>query len=685
MKIFIIISKSFACFAQNFAPFAVKNKLILFIKIFVFVNGLLIPSLVFSQNENITELISNIAEEMAADETDAEAISLLVEQLQELSMNPVKINSSDESEISRLFFLSDFQIKSIADYVKSSGNILSVYEITGIPGFDRQTAERMIPFISYSAGIYDNNDSIIRRNTLLTNLLIKPGERDTASQGSQLRLLTKYRFTAGRFAAGFTAEKDPGEKILTGSPPLPDFLSAYLSYTGKGIIRELIAGDYSARFGQGININTGIRTNLSLTASGYMPGRDEIRPYTSTDENNLFRGVAAEFSLKKLSLSMFCSQNKIDATLGISADSMDYFVENLYISGLHNTQSLISKKDALVLTAYGVNLVYNLKSLRLGALWAENRFNLPFRKDSGKPEELYEFEGKKNQIYSVYYNSQIRRILLSGELSFNDDINFAIVQGVYLRPSDRLTVNFLYRYYSPGFTTFTGKGPGSGTTTNNENGILGNFTFEAAKHLFISAGCDISNFPWLKYRCSFPSMAKREEIKLKYLPSENLTFDLSFYMRSSMLDDQNENGIAAIERTRNRTFKGLIKYSPDENLTFTSRVDYKIADPSGSKGVLLSQDIIYQFGQIPVTVWFRYCIFNTEDWDSRLYIYENDLLQSFSIPALSGKGERSYLMVKWDISDTAELRIKYGITSLTGDGVIRENKDELKLQFRIRF
>ena len=640
---------------------------------------------VSGQESNLTEVISSIAEDMTDNDSDPETITLFVEQLQELSMNPVKINTGDESEISRLFFLSDFQIKSIADYVKSSGNILSVYEIAVIPGFDQLTAERMMPFISLIAGSTSHNDTIIRRNTLLTNLIFKPGARDTTSPGSQLKSLTKYKFTAGRFSAGFTSEKDAGEKFLTGSIPLPDFLSGYLSYSGRRFIRKIIAGDFSARFGQGTNINTGLRTSLSLASTGYMPARDEIRPYTSTDENSFFRGVAAEFSLKKLSLSMFCSQNRIDATLGMSADSMDYFVENLYISGLHNTESLISKKDALVLTSYGLNLSYNLKSLRLGVLWAENRFNLPFRKDSGKPEELYEFEGKKNQIYSICYNSQIRRILLSGELAFNDVNNFAIVQGVNLRPSDRLTVNFLYRYYSPGFTTFTGKGPGSGTTTNNENGILGNFTFEAAKHLFISAGCDITYFPWLKYRCSFPSMAKKEEIKLRYLPSENLAFDISFYMRSSMLDDQNENGIAAIARTRTLTFKSLIKYSLNENLTFASRADYKIADPSGSKGVLLSQDIICRFRQIPVTVWFRYCIFSTEDWDSRLYIYENDLLQSFSIPALSGKGERNYLMVKWDISNTAEMRIKYGVTSLTGDGVIKENKDELKLQFRIRF
>jgi hypothetical protein len=106
-------------------------------------------------------------------------------------------------------------------------------------------------------------------------------------------------------------------------------------------------GDYSARFGQGTNINTGIRTGLSLIAPGYMSARDEIKPYTSTDENNFFRGVAAEFSIKNLAVSLFYSRNNIDATLGsLSGSSKDY-IENFYIAGIHNTSSLLLKKDAI--------------------------------------------------------------------------------------------------------------------------------------------------------------------------------------------------------------------------------------------------------------------------------------------------------------------------------------------------
>jgi hypothetical protein len=101
--------------------------------------------------------------------------------------------------------------------------------------------------------------------------------------------------------------------------------------------------------------------------------------------------------------------------------------------------------------------------------------------------------------------------------------------------------------------------------------------------------------------------------------------------------------------------------------------------------VLLLQDIVYSFRHFSLTLWLRYCLFNTDAWDSRLYTYENDLLYSFSIPALSGKGTRSYIMAKWEIGDWAELRAKYSLTSLISDKNIIVDKDEIKLQIRIWF
>ena len=652
--------------------------------LFTLISPLIFEFSVFSQEAKLSEEILNIAEELAADESNPEIAEIYIEQLHELIENPVMINSGDEAEISRLFFLSDFQVKAIKDYVQTSGKIVSFYEIAGIPGFDRQTTEMMIPFISFSDKIISVSDTLIFRNTLLTNLTIKPGETDSSSLGSPWKILSKYRFNTGRFEGGFTIEKDQGEKFISGSSSLPDFLSAHLSYSGKGIIREIIVGDFSSRFGLGTNINTGIRTGLSLTSPGYMPGRDEIRPYTSADENNFFRGAAAEFSLKKLRLILFYSHKRIDATIRASADSSAFFVESLYKTGLHNTLSLNDKKDAVAEASYGINLSFNFKSLKVGLCWSENRFLLPVKTDKSNAEDLYKFEGSRNQIYSLYYNSLFNRILLFGELSLNDPQNLALVQGITLRPSDRLILNILYRNYTPGFVSFHGNGPGNTSSISNEQGISGSFIFEAAKHLFISAGCDISNSPWLKYRCSSPSLAKKEEIRIKYLPYENLSFDLSYNYRYSMLDNPLENGIAGIEEVKTRTIKGQARFTLN-NVTFAFRADYKVVDPSDGKGMLLLHDIFYRFRQVPVTIWFRYCIFNTDNWDSRLYTYENDLLYSFSIPALSGEGSRSYIMAKWEIGDIAELRFKYGLTSDLSSANENEEKDEIKIQFRIWF
>ncbi len=654
-------------------------------KYIVIIIPLLIPYLSFSQESNLSEVVVNIAEDLASDDSDPEAAETYIDRLYELAENPIKLNSSNEDEISKLFFLSDFQVKAIIDYVHSSGKILTVYELANIPGFDRETAEMMIPFITLNNNVKMNSDSVKWTNTSITNLSIKPGNNDTISLGSQWKILSKYKFKAGSFSGGYTVEKDPGEKFFSGNPPLPDFLSAHISYNGSGIIRRLIVGDYSARFGQGTNINTGIRTGLSLTAPGYMSASDEIMPYTSTDENNFFRGVAAEFSVKNLELFLFYSNNNIDATIASSTGASNDYIKSFYLAGIHNTSSLLLKKDAISEINYGINLSYNFNNVRIGLTWSEDKFSLPVKPSGNDPSNIFDFEGDRNNIYTFYYNSLIKRILIYGELSINQINKYAFIQGFSFRPSDRLTTNFLFRNYDPGFTSFYGKGPGTSSTTSNENGILGNFSFEAAKHLFISSGCDIEQYPWLKYRCSAPSRGMRQEISIRFLPNEKLTIGASYNYRYSMVDDLVTIGIPEQNQTINKCLKVSVRYSMYDNLIFDARIDYNVADPFGSKGMLLFQEINYRFRQVPLTLWFRYCLFNTDDWNSRIYTYENDLLYSFSIPALSGEGSRSYIMLKWKINKHSEMRIKYSITSLITNGVTIENTDEFKMQFKVWF
>ena len=641
--------------------------------------------LAFSQEKSFPDIVLSIAEELASDDTDPDALAIFLEQLSSLAEDPVSINSGNETELSRLFFLNAFQIKSIIDYSASTGKIVSPQEIALIPGFDRQTAEMMIPFIVFDEKPAYKKEHLNFTNSLMLNVITGPNEADTGNIGSPWKMLARYKVTRGSITGGFTFEKDAGEKFLYGTPPLPDFLSGYISYSSGGFLKKLIIGDFAARFGNGTNLNTSIRTGYIINSAGYMPARNEFKPYTSTDENNFLRGIAAETGTKNLSMSFFFSRHKIDATVKMQADSSGLYIENLYKSGLHNTASSVEKKDVLDEILTGINLTYSLSKLRAGALWSLNRFSVHYPAYNEEPENLYKLQGNENSVLSVYYNWMSGKFLLFGELSGNSLHKTAVLQGITLRPSDRLTINIIYRNYSPGFISFHGSAPGRNTSVSNEQGITGNFTFEAARHLFISGACDLSFFPWLKYRCDFPSKAVRQELRLKYVPEDALSFDLSFVSSRAENNLAVRPGIPGIERTSVKSFKLQARYTPLSNITLTSRADYRVVAPSGARGMLLLQDVSYKFQRIPLILWVRYCIFKSDDWDSRLYTYENDLLYSYSIPALSGEGTRTYFLAKWQLGDLGEIRFKYGLTSKFTDDQQDGDKNEFRMQIRIWF
>ncbi len=90
-------------------------------KLFIAILLYLVAASAYSQVKIVSENMISIAEELAAGENDQEAVVLYIEQLHELAENPVKINSADETEISRLFFLSDFQAKALKDHITNSG------------------------------------------------------------------------------------------------------------------------------------------------------------------------------------------------------------------------------------------------------------------------------------------------------------------------------------------------------------------------------------------------------------------------------------------------------------------------------------------------------------------------------------------------------------------------------------
>ena len=115
-----------------------------------------------------------------------------------------------------------------------------------------------------------------------------------------------------------------------------------------------------------------------------------------------------------------------------------------------------------------------------------------------------------------------------------------------------------------------------------------------------------------------------------------------------------------------------------------------------SKGYFLAQDIyatINTFKRYPLRITLRYALFDTENYDSRIYSYENDMLYAFSIPAFYDQGTRLYVLLRYSLGKHFDLRFKYATTHYanrteigSGLNLIRGNRySEAKVQVVCKF
>jgi hypothetical protein len=108
---------------------------------------------------------------------------------------------------------------------------------------------------------------------------------------------------------------------------------------------------------------------------------------------------------------------------------------------------------------------------------------------------------------------------------------------------------------------------------------------------------------------------------------------------------------------------------------------------------MIYQDLVWSPKFMPLKAQMRYALFDAEDYETRIYAYENDLLYSFSVPALSGRGSRFYINLNYDVNRSVSIWLKFAQTWYadrtvisSGNEEIQGNKrSEIKAQIRVTF
>ena len=74
---------------------------------------------------------------------------------------------------------------------------------------------------------------------------------------------------------------------------------------------------------------------------------------------------------------------------------------------------------------------------------------------------------------------------------------------------------------------------------------------------------------------------------------------------------------------------------------------------------------------------FRFSLFDTDNYDTRQFIYERDLLYVYSIPAFYNTGVKYYILAKYNVSDSASLWVKFAQTKYFGSDTVGSGLEEI--------
>ncbi len=684
------------------------------LKIAMLLVFLLIVQEGWSQNTQIDpqQLISEIIEEMSAKSESDIDFTPIIEDLMYLLENPLNLNQCSIDDLSRLAFLSDFQIKAIIDYVQEKGPILSIYELQTLYGFQKEDIERLVPFVLLTKKVDEDNlknliskgshQIIAKTGTILENqdgYKVSSDPSKSRYLGNKYSLSTRYNFQSkDKLEWGLNVEKDAGEQLFKGSNPKGfDYFSGYVAIGNMRRIRKLIVGDFNAEFGQGLTFWSNLSMGKTSDPFGTRKrGRGLVR-HSSANENTFLRGIGVTIPIKKIDLTLFGSFKKIDATIGDSLIDGERFFTSLPITGLHRTPNEIANKNTLGEFIAGGNIFYKGKGIKAGLTLSHVKIDGNILSDSSL-NKLYGPSATERTNVGINLEGFVKSHHLFGEIAMDPlRSEHALLIGGLFKLSSLVEFSVLGRSYSRSYTNIYTSAFAEGSGSNNENGVFTGISIQPLKGLKLSGYVDVFSFSWLRYRVNAPSTGYEYLLQAEYRFSPNFTGQVRYRVKSSEQNFTTEyNKLDVVIPQQTQSARLQVTYTPDMGIRLRSRIDFSKFGNDSTKnefGYVLSQDIGYTHPKFPFSISFRFAIFDTDSWNTRIYSYENDLLYTFSVPAYYSKGTRTYIMLKYSPTHRIDCWIRWSQTYYSdlkelGQGldlIDGNKKSDARIMVRLRF
>jgi hypothetical protein len=666
-----------------------------------------------SQEDLLESFAQGQDEESAFDYND------IFERLDYLRRRPLHLNKATETDLADFPFLNELQRAALLEYRRTAGDFISIYELQAVPGYDIATIRQLLPYVQVTPpGIL--NEPIFGENRESRSQLLMRWARtlearrgftvspeDTASNrylGDRNRLYLRYRYSQNnRFSFGITAEKDAGEEFFKGSNKQGfDFYSAHLFLQNPvRRVKALALGDFSVSMGQGLLVFQGFAPRKSaLTTNVKRTGRN-LRPYSSVNEIDFFRGVAAVTSVgKNLELLTFASQRRRDANFvepeELSPDEpVVNFVSSLQTSGLHRTRTEIADENAIRQTSAGATLNWQKRRFHIALNGLYEHLDKPLQRNPALYNQFY-FNGNQLLNFSADYAFTFQNLHFFGETARSDNGALATLNGLLIALDRRIDLVLLHRDFSKEYQSLNPKPFAESSGGTNEKGIYIGLQVQPSRQWRFNGYYDLYKHPWLRFQVDAPSSGYEWLARVTY--TQRRKMEAYFQLRQEIKE---QNADAEHGKFDELVFGKLfqarfhLSYQISKSLEWRSRLDAGFFEQAGQKstGVVLYQDLIYRAIGTPVSFSTRFAIFDTDGYDVRYYAYERDVLNDFSIPAYYDRGARFYLNMGYRLGRQWRIEVRYARSYFTNlekigsglDEITGQSRSDVKVQMRWEF
>lgn len=628
----------------------------------VFICFYIIAVEAFCQTDN--EIINAYLERYIENTEDEVDMQQFIAELTHYIETPLNLNKASASELFQAVFLTPLQAMEILKHRQQYGDFISIYELQVLDRFDVNDIQAMLPFVSLKDArerfnlrkLWSNGEHMLLSLAEIKtpqSLGFAMGDSGISRyMGSNIYNNLRYRFNAGRqLQFGFNAENDAGEPFLKGNTLGYDYVSAYLGIKNLGAIENLQIGDFQANFGQGLTLSNGLAFGKSSIITQTKRSFNGFDTYRSLRENAFLRGCATILALGKWRVGVFASSKQIDAN-GLATDTSYTPVEFSSIQeegGFHRTANELADKDALRDQQFGLFTEFNHTLGKIGFVGTYRKFGGTIT----PAEQLYNqfrFNGDHYRKGGMYYDFYWNNINLFGEISTQDfEKQTAQTHGALIALGQKFSLTCLFRDYERGFIQYQTNGFGEGGNTQNEKGFYTGFDFKINQAWKILGYYDVFRNPWIGFRTSSPANGDDLWLEIEYKPSRAFSVYYRYRTETKLRNfesDENLNEVRSFTLTRHRIHAS---YQLTQALSIRTRAEWNVFTSALEKsyGSLFFQDIRYKpFGK-PLQLIGRFALANIDDFNNRIYAFENVPLYDYPLYMHSRTGFRSYLMMRY--------------------------------------